>query len=114
MALNYYELTLKFKMTTLGQALDPGVATLLAKIMVDYSDGRLPFEAEMIYTGLERALKQAIWHYCQKQMQQEYGDEVVTSEDGNTAKWYLEAQKMMEAMSVPLLNYCSKISIERD
>ena len=61
-----YELTIKFRMTTFGAPLQAGVATLLTNVLDDYSDGRLPFEVEMMFEGLNSAMKQAIWHHCQQ------------------------------------------------
>jgi len=93
-----YKLTLEFELSTLDDPIDPDVAVSLNRIFSDYRDGRYPFAYEMMVEGLQLCLKNATYQMCQKEMFAKYGNEMVTTEYGKTAKAVLEADKMFDAM----------------
>ena len=89
-----YTLNLKVKVSTFDEALDKESFTyMLNSLLDDWMDGRRPFEVEMIHNGLYRCLKRAAYDVVCKQTQDEFGNEMVVSEDGSrqTARWHLEA-----------------------
>ena len=91
-----YELVLKYRLSTFDDTIDPQLlGDMLSKVFGDYQDGRRPFDVEMISVGLGDCLKRAIYECICAETQEEFGREVVEHADGNgnTGRWYLEAQK---------------------
>jgi hypothetical protein len=110
---NEYTLTLTFRFTEFNKRVNPEIALALNRVLQDWSDGRYPFDVEMIMEGLYRSLKQAAYQVNQKAAQEKYGNEMVTSDDGRsqTARWYIEAQKM--PLDFPSLHGEPEARIER-
>lgn len=99
-----YELTLKFKLCTYDEELDAqALGDMLDNVLRDYQDGRHPFEVEMIISGLDRCLKRARYECVCDQMQEKYGNELVTSADqrSNLARWHLEAGEAIKTAPNP-------------
>lgn len=111
--MNDYTLKLEFNFTVFDKPVNPELALALNRILDDWSDGRYPFDVEMIYEGIQRALKQAAYQGNQKTAQEKFGGEMVVSDDGRTqtARWHLEAQKM--PLDYPYLHSSPKAKIER-
>jgi hypothetical protein len=112
-----YTLTLEFKLSTLGEPIDPDVAVMLNRILSDWSDGRHPFSSEMVTEGLRICIKNAVYHTCQKKAQEKYGNEMVTSGNGKIARFVIEADKAFEvlikSLAFPQLHIEPKARIER-
>jgi len=108
-----YTLKLEFNFTVFDKPVNPEIALALNRILDDWSDGRYPFDVEMIYEGIQRALKQAAYQVNQKTAQEKFGGEMVVSDDGRTqtARWHVEAQKM--PLDYPYLHSSPKAKIER-
>jgi hypothetical protein len=112
-----YKLTLEFKLSTSGEPIDPDVAVMLNHILSDWNDGRNPFSSEMIAAGLRQCLKDAVYHTCQKKAQEKYGNEMVVSDNGEIARFAIEADKAFEvlikSLAFPQLYIEPKARIER-
>jgi hypothetical protein len=109
-----YTLTLKFKLQNWGKLADPDeLARMLQHVLRDWNEGRYPFDAEMIVAGLSRCLRRAVYHTVEKEAQDEFGHEIVTTHEGygNTAKWYLEAEKRFAETKKPWTNSEPKVEI---
>lgn len=108
-----YEMTLKFKLTSWDKPLDTELGVALSRILRDWNDGRYPFDVEMIQRGLHQCLKQAAYQVVQKAMQEKHGNEMIESADGRsqTAKWYLESQKVK--IEAPYMSSEPEVKIER-
>lgn len=108
-----YKLTLTFHLETYDKPINPELAVALNRVLDDWSDGRYPFDVEMIYEGVHRAMKQAAYQVNQKAMYEKYGNEMVPHEDGKgaTSKAYLEAQKL--PIDVPHVHCSATAKIER-
>jgi hypothetical protein len=89
-----YELNIRVPMRTYDGELDvESFAFMLNSLMDDWSDGRRPFDIEMIRNGLYRCLKRAAYEVVCKRMQEKFGNEMVGDERRSTAKWLIEADK---------------------
>jgi len=119
------ELVLRFPLQSWGPLEDGEItATMLQHVLRDWRDGRYPFEAEMITSGLSRCLKRAQYEVEAQRAQEEFGNEMIVSEDGKsqTAKWHIEAGKRHEAsrryspyiMSEPRVEIVAAADIESD
>jgi hypothetical protein len=87
-------LVLKIPITSYDGPIDPELASALQNVLRDWRDGRYPFEVEQIRVGLWTCLKRAAYELIQVAMQEKYGRAMVPNKSGNTARWYLEAQKI--------------------
>ncbi|MHC4188408.1 MAG: hypothetical protein ACYSUB_01860 [Planctomycetota bacterium] len=98
-----YTLALKFPLHSEEELDTAELAKMLQYVMREWNDGRHPFEAEMVESGLSRCLKQAVYEAISKEAQDEFGHETVTSHSGrgHTSKWYIEAQKRYDEKRKP-------------
>lgn len=110
-----HTLTLKFRLQSyIADELDcDELARMLHEALRDYSDGRYPFNAEMVSVGLGRCLNDAFYNLIEKECQDEFGNEMVPHEGGNghTAKWCLEADKRYAKRRKPWLNSEPEVEI---
>jgi hypothetical protein len=91
-----YELNLKIKFSTFDEELDcEAFAKMLEWGMDTWQDERRPFDAEMLRNGLYQCTKKAAYEVLCQQTQEEFGTEVVVSEDGlsEMSRWVIEADK---------------------
>ena len=109
----HYTLTIELDFMTWDKPVNPELSEMLNHVLQDWSDGRYPFDVEMLYEGISRAIKKAAQHVVQKEMDDKYGDEMVVSEDGNSrmSRAYLEAAKA--PLDVPYINGEARAKIER-
>ena len=89
-----YELTITFKVTQYGSPVDPDLAVALNRIFHDWSDGRHPFNVEMVSEGLRMSIKNALHQCCQKRAREKYGREMVQMDESHhRVRWSIEADK---------------------
>jgi len=95
-------LTLKFRLED-SEGFDcETLATMLQHYMRDWQDGRRPFDAELVESGLSRCLKRAVSDTFEEEAQKEFGHEMVqVRPDSKVARWYLEARKRYEQCRKP-------------
>jgi len=90
-----YELTLTFKVNQYGNKVDPDLAIALNRIFHDWSDGRHPFNVEMVSEGLRLSIKNALYQCCQKRAQgRDDAREMIQMGEGyQRSRWSIEAEK---------------------
>lgn len=111
-----YTLTLKFKLQNWGELDDSAeLARMLQYALRDWNEGRYPFDAEMIVAGLSRCLSRAAYNVVEKEAQEEFGHETVTTHGGHgeTARWYLEARKRFAEAKKPWTDSEPEVEISR-
>jgi len=114
-----YELTLTFKVNQYGNKVDPDLAIALNRIFHDWSDGRHPFNVEMVSEGLRLSIKNALYQCCQKRSQgRDDAQETVQMDEGpHRSRWSIEAEKefdkLREAGAYPHFTDQPDIKIEK-
>ncbi len=111
-----YTLTLKFKLQNWGELADSDeLARMLQYVLRDWNEGRYPFDTEMITAGLSRCLRRAAYNVVEKEAQEEFGHETVTTHEGRgeIAKWHLEAEKRFAETKKPWTNSEPEVEISR-
>ena len=91
-----YELNLKIKLATFNDELDCEAFSKMLELFLDeWQDGRRPFEVETLRSGMCRCIRRAAYEVLCQQTQEEFGTEVVVSEDGRSdmSRWVIEADK---------------------
>jgi hypothetical protein len=116
--LHDYDLSLTFELTQYGRPVDPDLAVALNRIFRNCSDGRYPFNVEMVTEALQMCIKNALYQCCQKRAQEKYGNEMVKMDDSwQKSRWSIEADIEFEKLwkeSQPHLGYNPPdIKIER-
>lgn len=108
-----YDLTISFKLNSLEELDYPELESMLHHVLRDWREGRYPFNAEMIQVGLDQCLKHAAYLQIERKCQQEFGREIVVSDDGRseTAKWHIEAQKQFAKCQRPWLDNEPEVKI---
>lgn len=98
-----HTLVLKFPLHSKGPLDCESLATRLREAIRDWNDGRYSFNAEMLNQGLVGCLDWALYEVEVKKASDEFGHEVVESEDGRSrvARWAIEADKRYAEMRKP-------------
>lgn len=81
-----------------------------------YSDGRYPFHAEMMYEGVRQVVRDAIRYVVENQMFDKFRNEMIVSEDGSssTSRAMLEANTLLQGMSVFIRGSVESASVTED
>lgn len=78
----------------------------ISAILSSWSDGRYPFNIEMIQRGVRGVVEGAVAEIANREMRRVHGDLMVDSSDGrsSTAKAVLEANKLLGDLRVRLVD----------
>jgi len=110
-----YEFTIKIRGTYFrDEKLPKNLGLMVNNFLRAWRDGRRPLDVEILHDAFERILKSAANECLAQELQAEFPNEYVVSEDGRnkTAKWYVELQNR-KAPSLPYLQDDWECKIER-
>lgn len=95
------KVTLQFSLFAIGLDVPGELCAEIDHVLGDWSDGRHPFDVEMIHRGVEGVVEGAIRVAIETSARKTFGDEMVkVTPNSETSRALIESQKLLKDLSI--------------